>query len=293
MASSQGHEAAQLGAVWAMRTAPDAAYFPYYRDLGMMIALGVSPLETLLGFMAKKGETFSGARQFPLHGARPDLKLFNLSNVISTQIPHAVGYALGCKMSGGSTVTMTTFGDGGASAGDFHEGMNFAAVHSLPMLFFCENNRYAISVPMSKQMAIEDIADRAAGYGMPGVIVDGTDILATYQATREAVDRAVRGDGPTLIEAKVERYLPHTSDDDDSRYRPGEEIEEARKRDPLIILSARLKSMNVLDDSLDEQIRDQARQTVNAATDAVEAAPYPGAEDFYKHVYASGPGGAA
>ena len=107
VASSQGHEAAQLGAVWAMRHAPSAAYFPYYRDLGMMIALGVTPRETLLGFLAKAGETFSGARQFPLHGARPDLKLFNLSNVVSTQIPHAVGYALGCKMSGDPTVTLT------------------------------------------------------------------------------------------------------------------------------------------------------------------------------------------
>jgi 2-oxoisovalerate dehydrogenase E1 component alpha subunit len=287
VASSQGHEAAQLGAVWAVRTAPGAAYFPYYRDLGMMIALGVSPLETLLGFMAKKGETFSGARQFPLHGARPDLKLFNLSNVISTQIPHAVGYALGCKMSGDNTITMTTFGDGGASAGDFHEGMNFAAVHRLPMLFFCENNRYAISVPMSKQMAIEDIADRAAGYGMPGVVVDGTDILATYQATREAVDRAVRGDGPTLIEAKVERYLPHTSDDDDSRYRPKEEIEESKKRDPLKLLHDYLADEGILTAEVDQRFQEQAKTEVNQATDQAEAAPFPDPDDFLEHVYAS------
>jgi len=287
VASSQGHEAAQLGAVWAMRTAPGAAYFPYYRDLGMMIALGVSPLETMLGFMAKKGETFSGARQFPLHGARPDLKLFNLSNVVSTQIPHAVGYALGCKMSGDTTITMTTFGDGGASAGDFHEGMNFAAVHRLPILFFCENNRYAISVPMSQQMAIEDIADRAAGYGMPGVVVDGTDILATYQATKEAVDRAVRGDGPTLIEAKVERYLPHTSDDDDTRYRTKDELEEARKHDPLKLLHDYLADAGILTNEVDQRLLEQAKTEVNQATDQAESAPFPDPDDFLEHVYAS------
>ena len=287
VASSQGHEAAQLGAVWAMRTAPGAAYFPYYRDLGMMIALGVSPLETMLGFMAKKGETFSGARQFPLHGARPDLKLFNLSNVVSTQIPHAVGYALGCKMSGDTTITMTTFGDGGASAGDFHEGMNFAAVHRLPVLFFCENNRYAISVPMSQQMAIEDIADRAAGYGMPGVVVDGTDILATYQATKEAVDRAIRGDGPTLIEAKVERYLPHTSDDDDTRYRTKDELEEARKHDPLKLLHDYLADEGILTNEVDRRFQEQAKTEVNQATDQAESAPFPDPDDFLEHVYAS------
>lgn len=287
VASSQGHEAAQLGAVWAMRTAPSAAYFPYYRDLGMIIALGVSPLETMLGFMAKKGETFSGARQFPLHGARLDLKLFNLSNVVSTQIPQAVGYALGCQMSGDTTITMTTFGDGGASAGDFHEGMNFAAVHRLPILFFCENNKYAISVPMRQQMAITDIADRAAGYGMPGVVVDGTDILATYQVTKDAVDRAVRGDGPTLIEAKVERYLPHTSDDDDTRYRAKEELEEARKHDPLKFLHDYLTDEAILTGEMDQRLHEQAKTEVNQATDQAEAAPFPDPDDFLEHVYAS------
>lgn len=287
VASSQGHEAAQLGAVWAMRTAPGAAYFPYYRDLGMMVAVGVSPLETMLGFLAKKGETFSGARQFPFHGARLDLKLFNLSNVVSTQIPQAVGYALGCKMSGDTTITMTTFGDGAASQGDFHEGLNFAAVHRLPILFFCENNKYAISVPMSQQMAIEDIADRAAGYGMPGVVVDGTDILAVYQVTREAVDRAIRGDGPTLIEAKVERYLPHTSDDDDTRYRSKEELEEARKHDPLKLLHDYLTDEGILTDEVDRRFQEQAKTEVNQATDQAEAAPFPDPDDFLEHVYAS------
>ena len=287
VASCQGHEAAQVGAVWAMRQAPGAAYFPYYRDLAMMIALGVTPRETLLGFLAKAGETFSGARQFPMHGARPDLKLYNLSNVVSTQVPQVVGYALGSKMSGDGTVTITTFGDGGASQGDFHEGLNFAAVHRLPVIFFCENNKYAISVPVRRQMAIADIADRAAGYGMPGVVVDGTDILATYQATIEAVQRAVRDDGPTLIEAKVERYLPHTSDDDDRRYRAAEEIEEARKRDPLKLFKEYLVSEGVLTEELDQRFSKEARAEVNRATEEAEATPMPDPGDFYDHVYAT------
>jgi len=287
VASCQGHEAAQLGAVWAMRHAPDSAYFPYYRDLGMMIALGVTPKETLLNFLAKAGETFSGARQFAMHGARPDLKLYNLSNVVSTQIPQAVGYALGCRLSSDPTVTMTTFGDGGASQGDFHEGINFAAVHRLPVIFFCENNKYAISVPMSKQMAIVDIADRAAAYGMPGVVVDGTDILATYGVTREAVRRAVQGEGPTLIEAKVERYLPHTSDDDDRRYRAPEEIEEARKWDPLKLFREYLMGEGVLTEDMDQRFYREARNAVNQATEEGEAAPFPDPGDFYDHVYAT------
>ncbi len=286
VASCQGHEAAQIGAAWAMSHAPSAAYFPYYRDLAMMVCLGVTPGETMLGFLAKAGESLSGARQFALHGARPDLKLFNLSNVVSTQIPQAVGYALGCKLSGDPTVTMTTFGDGGASQGDCHEAMNFAAVHRLPVVFFCENNKYAISVPMSQQMAIEDIADRAAGYGMPGVVVDGTDILATYKVTREAVRRAVEGHGPTFIEAKVERYLPHTSDDDDTRYRPREEIEEALKHDPLRLFRAHLADAGILSEELDQRFYQEARAEVNRATDDAEAAPFPDPGDFYEHVYA-------
>ncbi|MBI2171850.1 MAG: thiamine pyrophosphate-dependent dehydrogenase E1 component subunit alpha [Chloroflexi bacterium] len=285
VASCQGHEAAQLGAVWAMRQAPSAAYFPYYRDMALAIGLGVTPKETMLGFLAKEGERHSGARQFGLQGIRPDLKLFNNSNVVSTQIPHAVGYALGCKLSREPAAVITCFGDGGASQGDCHEGMNFAAVHKLPVIFFCENNRYAISVPLHKQMAVEHVADRAPGYGMAGVIVDGTDILATYQATQKAVQRALRGEGPTLLEAKVERYLPHTSDDDDTRYRPREEVQEARKHDPLRLFRELLLGKGILTEALDQRFQQQAKAEVNEATEFAEQAPYPEPDDFYEHVY--------
>ena len=167
-------------------------------------------------------------------------------------------------------VIVAYFGDGASSAGDCHEAMNFAAIHKLPIIFFCENNGYAISVPLSKQMAVDSVASRAEGYGMPGIEIDGCDIVTVYETTVEAVSRARAGLGPTLIEANVERYLPHTSDDDDSIYRPAEEIEEAKKRDPLQLLSKQLFELNILDEKEDQAIRENAKTIVNMATEEAE-----------------------
>ena len=288
VASSQGHEAGQIGSVWALRKGQDRFYI-YYRDLAVLLSLGMTPKEVMLGFLAKEGEPLSAARQFPTHGAYPKYKIVNLSNVVGTQIPQAVGAALASKMRGEDTVTIVYFGDGASSVGDCHEAMNFAAIHSLPVIFFCENNRYAISVPLSKQMAVDSVAARAEGYGMPGVVIDGTDIVAAYEATSAAAERARSGRGPTLVEAMVERYLPHTSDDDDRRYRTEDDLVEARKRDPLKVLRGHLTTLGSLTDELDEKLRADAMQQVNEATDFVEAAPYPGTEGFYDHVYASPP----
>ena len=290
VASSQGHEAAQIGSVWALRNGHDQ-FYTYYRDLAVLISLGVTPQKIMLGFLAKAGEPFSGARQFPTHGAYPGRKIVNLSNVVGTQIPQAVGAALAAKMRGEDVVTIVYFGDGASSQGDCHEGMNFAGIHKLPVIFFCENNKYATSVPLSLQMAAPNVASRAEGYGMPGIVVDGTDAAATYEATSEAGRRARAGEGPTLIEAMVERYLPHTSDDDDSRYRPPQELEEAKKRDPLKILSSQLTELGALSAELDAEYLAEARRVVDEATDHVEGAPYPGTEGFHDHVYA-GRGGA-
>ncbi len=289
VASCQGHEATQMGTVWAaVRNAPSVAIFPYYRSLGTAIAAGITPKEAMLSFLAKAGDPTSGARQFPLHGARlsPTLKVINLSNVVATQIPHAVGYALGCRMSGETTVSITSFGDGATSQGECHEAMNFAGVFRLPVIFVCENNGYAISVPQRRQMAIANVADRAAGYGMPGVTVDGTDLLAVYQVVTEAVSRALEGKGPTFIEAKVERYMPHTSDDDDRRYRIPGELEEAKKRDPIKRLKDYLTGQRVLTEEMDERLRREAVEHVNKATADADAAPYPDISGFYEHVYA-------
>ena len=287
VASAQGHEAAQIGSAWALRTGTDK-FFIYYRDLAVLISLGMTPREIMLGFLAKAGEPMSGARQFPLHGSYPTYGIFNLSNVVSTQIPQAVGAALASKVRGEDTVVIVYFGDGASSGGDCHEAMNFAAIHRLPVIFFCENNKYAISVPLSKQMAVDSVASRAAGYGMPGVVVEGTDIAAVYETTTEAAARARDGDGPTLIEAMVERYLPHTSDDDDRRYRTPEEIlevRETRARDPLKIFSQRLRSLGILAERSDQELHESARAEVDEATDFAEAAPYPETDEFYQHVY--------
>ncbi len=289
IASAQGHEAAQMGAVWAaVRYAPSLVIFPFYRSLATAIAVGITPTEALLSILAKAGDPTSGARQFPLHGARlsPKLKVINLSNVVASQIPQAVGYALGCRMSGDPSVIITTFGDGATSQGDWHEGMNYAGIYKLPVVFICENNGYAISVPQRKQMAIANVADRAVGYGMPGIVVDGTDVMAVYEVVGEAVRRAAQGGGPTFIEAKVIRILPHTSDDDDRRYRAPEEIEDLKRRDPVKKFKEYLLEQGILTAEMDEQVHKEAMDHVDQATAAAEAAPFPDTGDFYEHVYA-------
>ena len=287
VASAQGHEAGQLATVWALRKGHDRFYI-YYRDLAVLIGLGMTPAEIMRGFMARDGEPLSGARQFPTHGAYPKLNLVNLSNVVATQVPQAVGAALASRLRGDDAVTIVYFGDGASSVGDCHEAMNFAAIHKLPVIFFCENNGYAISVPLSAQMAVDSVASRAQGYGMPGVVVDGTDATAVYEATTAAASRARSGGGPTVIEAMVERYLPHTSDDDDTRYREREDIEKARLRDPLVRLQAQLEADGVLSAEMDEEIRAAARREIDEATEEGESAPYARTSSFYRDVYASG-----
>ncbi|MBH52993.1 MAG: 2-oxoisovalerate dehydrogenase [Opitutaceae bacterium] len=282
-ASAQGHEAAQVACVEATDPSKDH-YLIYYRQATAMMALGATPEEMLRGFLAKEGEPMSGARQFPYHGAHPRVDMFNFSNVIATQMPQAAGVALSDKLRGLDAVTIVSFGDGAASQGDAHESMNFAGIQKLPIIFFCENNRYAISVPIDKQMAIDRVASRAAGYGFPGVSVDGTNIQEVYAVTKVAIDRARNGDGPTLIEANVERLLPHTTDDDHTRYRSAEDIEYISQRDPVKITSAFLLSKGLLTEAEDEAIHSDAKKQVNVATATVENEPFAGVEAILENV---------
>ncbi len=288
-ASAQGHEAAQIGTVKALDPARDH-FLIYYRQFTVMLGVGTTPTELLSGFLARDGEPMSGARQFPLHGAHPRVDLFSFSNVVATQLPHAVGVALADKMRRSDAVTIVFFGDGAVSQGDTHEAMNFAGVHNLPVIFMCENNRYAISVPMHKQMAVDSIASRTSSYGFPGVSVDGTDMLAIYEAVSAAAARARKGDGPTLIEASVERLLPHTTDDDHTRYRPEDDIESMKSRDPLDITRNMLVSHDLLSDTEDAGIRAEALATVNAVTDEVEALGYPPVDTMFDHLFAGSHG---
>jgi 2-oxoisovalerate dehydrogenase E1 component alpha subunit len=285
-ASSQGHEAAELGSLLAAEKDGDCFLFTYYRNLALKFAAGLTPEQVMRSFMGKEGDPYSNARQFPLQGADIPRKIIQISNVVAAGLTQSVGYALACKMRGEQTVALVYFGDGASSQGETHEAMNFAGVHKLPVVFICENNKYAISVPQVKQMAIEDIADRASGYGFPGVVLDGMDFFSVFEHTKEAIDRA-RSQGPVLLEMKVERFMPHTTDDDDRRYRPREEIEAVKNRDPIILLRSYLMDYVILTQEQDDIIRSHATAEVNQATDDAEAAPYPDPSTVYNHVYAS------
>ncbi len=283
--SGQGHEGAQVGAAWTLRPGHDFLH-PYYRDLAMCLVLGMTPREVMLSLLAKAEDPTSGGRQMPGHWGHAKLKIITGSSPVGTQIPQAAGLALASKIRGEDAVTLVSFGEGASSTGDFHEGLNFAGIHKLPVVFFCENNQYAISVSLDKQVAGQSVAGRAVAYGFPGVQVDGMDVLSVYQTVREAVDRARRGEGPTLVEALVYRFVPHSSDDRDTLYRTREEVEAWRQRDPINVLDRYLREISLLTDELEAQIQARVKAQVDDATDYAEAAPYPRVEDLMKHVYA-------
>jgi 2-oxoisovalerate dehydrogenase E1 component alpha subunit len=211
-----------------------------------------------------------------------------VSSPVATQILHAVGIALAAKIRKTGQVAMTFMGEGSSNQGDVHEGLNFAGIHKLPFVLVVENNGYAISVPMSKQCAVADIAIRAEGYAMPGMVVDGTDVLACYAAAREAVDRARRGDGPTLIEAKVTRLTAHSSDDQQTKYRSAEELEAEKGRDALPRFREQLMSAGVLTEGKLSELATEIIAVVNDATDYAESEPDPDPATALEHVYAEG-----
>lgn len=282
--TAHGHEALQVASMFALRRGHDWVV-PYYRDSAAALALGLTPKQSMLAFFAKAEDSFSGGRQFPNHFSSRELNVLSGSSDIATQIPHAVGIALASKMRGEDSVALTFFGDGATSEGDFHEAMNFAAVLKTPVIFLCENNEYAISVPRRKQMALDDIAVKAAGYGMPGVSVDGRDALAVYRAVKEAADRARAGGGPTLVVANTYRFVAHTSNDPDRFYRTPEEVAEERKDDPIIRFSGFLKQHGFLTEAQDQAIIARAAAEVDEATDYARAAADPKPEDALLYLY--------
>ena len=283
-ASSQGHEAAQLGSLLAAEKDGDCFLFPYYRDLALKFAAGLTAEEVMRSFMGKEGDPYSNGRQFPLQGADIPHNIIQISNVVAAGLTQSVGYALACKMRGEGTVALVYFGDGASSQGETHEAMNFASIHNLPVVFICENNRYAISVPQRKQMNIEEVASRAANYGFPGFAIDGMDFVACYEATREAINHA-RSEGPVLLEMKVERFMSHTTDDDDRRYRPAEEVEQARQRDPLITLGNLLLENGIMTQEQLDTAAAEALDAVDAATDAADNASPPDVSTLHYMVY--------
>lgn len=221
----------------------------------------------------------------PGHFGQKKNRILTGSSPVTTQVPHAVGVALAAKMKQEKIVSMVTLGEGSSNQGDFHEGLNFAGVHKLPVITMVENNKYAISVPQDRQLASKNVSDRAIAYGMPGVTVDGNDPLAVYEAVKEARERAVNGEGPTLIEAVSYRLTAHSSDDDDRQYREREEVEEAKKKDSIVTFAAYLKEAGVLTDEKEKSLHDEIANLVNEATDYAENAPYADPEDALKFVY--------
>lgn len=282
--SCQGQEAAQVGAAFALNREKDYV-LPYYRDVGVVLTFGMTAKELMLSAFAKAEDPNSGGRQMPGHFGKKACRIVTGSSPVTTQVPHAVGIALAGKMEGKDLVSFVTFGEGSSNQGDFHEGANFAGVHKLPVIFMCENNKYAISVPIEKQLSCDKVSDRAIGYGMPGVTVDGNDPIEVYEAVKAAADRAREGLGPSLIETISYRLTPHSSDDDDRTYREQDEVSKAKANDPLLTFAVYLKRFQILDEKLDNEILNEVMQMVNEATEYAENAPYALPEEALKFVY--------
>jgi len=282
--SCQGQEGAQVGIAAALRPGSDWVA-PYYRDAGVVLWFGMTARDQMLSFFARREDPNSGGRQMPGHFGSRRLHIVTGGSPVATQLLHAAGVALASKQRKEDAVTAAFFGEGAASQGDTHEAMNFAGIHKLAVLFVCENNGYAISVPQSQQMAIQNVADRAAGYGFPGVVVDGNDVLACYEVARQAVERARRGEGPTLIEAKTYRFTAHSSDDDDKRYRQAEEVAIWRQKDPIQRYATYLREAGTLLDPVEQEITERVNQQVEDATDYAEQAPDPTADDLTTFVF--------
>lgn len=272
--SGMGHEAAQIGIAFAMRRGYDFLY-PYYRDMSMVMALGVTPRDILLGVFGRRDDPSSGGRQMPEHYSYKPGNVFSVSSPVTTQVPQAAGVALAEKLKGGDRVTVTCLGEGSTSQGDFHEALSWAGVHQLPLIVVVENNEYAISVPMHMQMAIEHVSDRAAAYGVRGVTVDGLDALATYAAAKKAIDIARSGGGSTLLEVRVARLTSHSSDDDDTTYRTPEDKAQLKTQDPLPPFRAMLIAQGALTEAEAKAIEDRAFAEVDEAQRFAESAPFP------------------
>jgi len=284
---ASGHEAAQVAAALALKPGYDWCY-PYYRDLAFVLQLGMTPEEAMLCFLSKAEDPNSGGRQMPAHYGHQKLRIVSQSSPTGTQFLQAVGCAMGAVKEGVEEVVYVSSGEGATSEGDFHEAVNWASRDRLPVIFFIENNKYAISVPIEQQVTGASVAEMVKGYaGLKAVQVDGTNFFETYEAMTAAVERARRGEGPGLIEANLVRLLPHSSSDDQRKYRTPEELEADRRRDPIPQLAEQLVRSGVATPEELDEIQRQVRKRVDDAADWAESRPYPDASTAMQHVYAS------
>lgn len=281
---SEGHEALQAGAAMAFVRGKDILA-PYYRDLGLAIGIGLTPYEIMLSLFARAAD-HNGGRQFPNHYSSKHAGLMSFSSILAAHIPHAVGAAYAMKYRGESgRAVLVTCGDGTTSEGEWHESMNFAAIHKVPLVMLVENNGWAISTPIDHQMAQPEIWKRAAGYGMPGKRFNGIDPIETYSTVKEALDRARSGGGPSIVEGTCFRFLAHSTDDNDMTYRTKEAVLEQRKHDPVPAFQQTLLEAGVMSAAEVEAMRKDVLRETNDATDQAEAMPYPEPSDLYTNLY--------
>jgi len=281
---ADGHEAAQIASMRALR--PTDPVYLFYRSAPAAYARGMTVREIFLDYLGRADGPSSGGKNLPGHWAKHDLSLMSISGSVATQIPHAVGSALAAKLRGEDSVSVAYFGDGGSSKSDFHEGLNFAAVHQLPVIMFCENNGVAISVPFEKQSAVARVADRAVGYAIVGISIDGADPLQVYRVMREAVDGARAGGGPALIEARVQRLGQHTSQVPDQRT-PAQVAADARRYDPIPRFARYLRHVGLLDEARNAELTAQADAEIKDGVAFAEAARLPPTARAFEDVYAS------
>ncbi len=273
-ASILGQEASETGSALAL--AEGDWIYPSFRETGVFISRGY-PLWRMYRYWMGDERGME---------APPDQNLFPMSVPVGSQITHAVGAAMAMNIKGDKNVAVTYFGDGGSSRGDFHEGLNFAGVFKAPVIFICQNNQWAISLPRNRQTASETIAQRAAGYGIPGIQVDGNDVLAVYSATARAAERARAGEGATLIECFTYRLDDHTTADDSSRYRTDADVEKWQKREPLIRYRKFLQDKGLINEDIENKIAAEIEEQVNAAVKEAEAFGPPEAADIIKYTSA-------
>ncbi len=279
---SVGQEASAVGAVFALE--PEDYILSTHRGHGHCIAKGADVKLMMAEFLGKETGYCRG-RGGSMHIA--DIKTGNLgaNGIVGSGIPIAVGVGLALKLQRSKRVVLSFFGDGAVNTGSFHESLNMAGIWRLPVVFLCENNQYAMSTPITKVLPVENIADRACAYGFPGVVVDGNDFFAVYEVTKAAVERARRGEGPTLVECKTYRWKGH-SKSDPQRYRTKDEVEAWKKRDPIARLRTHLITNGILREEEAAEIEEEARKAIEEAVKFAMESPEPSPEDIEKEVYA-------